>query len=82
MLDIYTLTMSETTGRALLALGAAATGALALRWLWNASGEKKQFEQPAPAAKVVKLLFYPIRSGKGIELTTAECGVRGLKYDR
>ena len=35
----------------------------------NASGDKKQLEQPSPAAK---LLFYPIRSGKGIELTAAE----------
>ena len=35
-----------------------------------------------PVAKVEKLWVYPVKSCKGVDLSTAHCGIRGLKHDR
>ena len=79
--------MGDTVGKALLAFGAGTAGALALWWLWSAQTRKKNVERDLstfqrPVAKVEKLWVYPVKSCKGVELSTAYCGVRGLKYDR
>jgi hypothetical protein len=77
----------DTVGKALLAFGAGTAGALALWWLWNAESRKENvkadlstFQQSV--AKVEKLWVYPVKSCKGVELSTAHCGIRGLKHDR
>jgi uncharacterized protein YcbX len=70
--------------RTLFAFGAASAGALALWWLWQRRSETpldlSAFQRPV--ARVSKLWLYPVKSCKGVELTSAQLGVRGLKYDR
>lgn len=79
--------MEDATGRALLAIGLGTAGALALWWLWGGQKGNKE-EVPDPAvfqrriANVAKLYVYPVKSCHRIELPTAHCGIRGLKYDR
>ena len=81
---VFLQKMSEAIGRTLFAFGAASAGALALWWLWQRKAETppdlSAFQRPV--ARVSKLWFYPIKSCKGVELTSAKLGVRGLKYDR
>ena len=80
--------MDESAGKVLFAFGAASAGALALWWLWQQQGRSSSEVQrdlsdfQRPVARVSKLWMYPIKSCKAVELTSAQCGVRGLKYDR
>ena len=75
--------MGDRTGQALLAFGLGSAGALALWWLWK--GRRQTPDLAAfkrPVAKVAQICIYPVKSCHRIELPTARCGVRGLKYDR
>ena len=77
----------DTVGKALLAFGAGTAGALVLWWLWNAETRKENVKPDLstfqkPVAKVEKQWVYPVKSCKGVELSTAHCGIRGLKHDR
>ena len=64
------------TSRVIVGLSAASVAAVVGVYLWG------KWKSSRKVAEVTQLYIYPIKSCHRIELTTSECGGRGLKYDR
>ena len=72
------------TGKVLLAVSAGIAAATAVVWWWMRRGKRGPDPQSfqTPVGKVAKLYLYPLKSCHRIEVESAQCLIRGLKYDR
>ena len=78
---------SQQIALAAITTGAAAAGALGLWMLYRRRSSPKPAVVAGPRhnevlGKVKNIVLYPVKSVRGIELDSAECLMRGLKYDR